>query len=210
MAYLYPVSTQVVTISGTSGAGKKSLVKKVAELLGDAAMLHFDDYQPVATYPTDIAGWVEQGRSLDEWKIPQLLDDLKALRSGRAVILPDGREVLPASYIVLEEPSGRVRAGLRELIDFSIFVDIPLDIALARKVTQYLAQCAQEPVAVQLRAAVQTGQEYYAKYVQHREYYLTVIEQARKDCDLVLDGTRPLEFLAQDVVNSVHAFPRHE
>jgi hypothetical protein len=33
--------------------------------------------------------WLEAGRDLDAWQIPQLLDDLKALREGKAISLPD-------------------------------------------------------------------------------------------------------------------------
>jgi uridine kinase len=33
----------VIAISGASGVGKTTLAHKVADLLGDAAVLHFDD-----------------------------------------------------------------------------------------------------------------------------------------------------------------------
>src|SRR5262245_62134529 len=41
----------VIVIGGTSGAGKSSLVRRTAELLGDAVTLHFDDYKSVSVYP---------------------------------------------------------------------------------------------------------------------------------------------------------------
>ena len=112
----------------------------MVELLGDAVALHFDDYQSVATYPTDLTAWVEQGRDLNQWQIPQLLADLQALRASRTVRLPGSlTEVQPAQYIVLEEPSGRVRQGLREVVDFVVFVEIPFDIALARKLVENIS-----------------------------------------------------------------------
>jgi uridine kinase len=84
----------------------------VTELLGDAVALHFDDYKSVAKYPKhpeEMPQWIEKGRDLDAWEIPQLLDDLKALRSGQAISLPaDKGELGPASVIVLEEPSARL------------------------------------------------------------------------------------------------------
>ena len=52
----------VIAISGTAGAGKTALVRSVADVLDDAVALHFDDYKPVAKYPTDMAKWVKEGK----------------------------------------------------------------------------------------------------------------------------------------------------
>lgn len=198
----------VIAISGVSGAGKTALVSKVADFLGDAVVLHFDDYRSVAKYPeypSDMPKWIEKGKDLDAWEIPQLLDDLKALREGKTISLPDKREVKPARFIVLEEPSGRERIGLRELIDFVVLLDLPLEIALARKVVQDLGRCLTDIPSDKLAEAVQRGIDYYSHYPLAREYYLTCVERVSQDCDLVLDGTRPAEELAHKVVAAVTA-----
>jgi uridine kinase len=199
----------VIAISGAAGAGKTTLVRKVADLLGDAARLHFDDYQSVAQYPqfpTDFPRWIEEGKDLDAWKIPQLLDDLKLLRAGKTIVLPAKQdEVRPARFIVLEEPSGRERAGLRGLIDFVVLLDLPLEIGLARKVVEYFSYCLAETPPAELTEAVQKGVEYFSVYSLAREYYLTLIERVRRDCDLILDGTRPTEELAQEIVTIIQS-----
>jgi hypothetical protein len=198
----------VIAIGGAAGAGKTTLVKKVAGLLGDAAALHFDDYQTVAVYPhfpAEMRRWVAAGKDMDAWHIPQFLADLKALRRGQAITLPANQgEVKPARYIVLEEPSGRARAGLRELIDFVALLDLPLEIALARKVVEYFDYCLKELPAAELAPAVRKGIDYFSHYPLAREYYLTIVERVKQDCDLVLDGTRPIDELAQEVVAAVN------
>lgn len=199
------MSSFVIVISGAAGAGKTTLVRKVADLLDDAAVLHFDDYKSVANYPklSEMSQWIAEGNDLDAWEMPQLLDDLKALRAGKAVSLPDKSEVKPAKFIVLEEPSGRERKGLRELIDFVVLLDIPLELALARKVVEELSACLVNVPPDQLAQAIQNGIYYFSHYPLARAYYLTCIERVRQDCDLVLDGTRPTDELAQEIVDII-------
>jgi uridine kinase len=198
-------SAFVIAISGASGVGKTTLAQKVADMLGDAVVLRFDDYQPVATWPADLAKWAEEGKQLDAWEIPQLLDDLKALRNRQAISLPAGQgEVKPAKFVVLEEPSGRVRAGLREVVDFVVLVEVPLEIALARKVVEYLSFCLKELPPEKLPEAMQGLIKYYSQYALHREYYLTLIERVRQDCQLVLDGTQTIDELASEVLDALN------
>ena len=183
---------------------------RFADALGDAVTLHFDDYQSVAQYPADmtnpagLANWVKAGKDLDAWKIPQLLDDLKALRNGQAISLPANRGVIePARFMVLEEPSGRARAGLQDLLDMVVLLDLPLDIALARKVVDYIRYCRKELSGDDLTKAMQRFVEGYEYYPLIRAYYLAVIEGARGDCDLIVDGTRPTAELTEEIVVAV-------
>lgn len=204
------LSSFVIAISGTPGAGKTTLVRRVAYALSDAVAIHFDDYKSIAQYPADminptgLANWVKEGKDLDAWKIPQLLDDLNALRSGKAISLPANQgEIEPAKFIVLEEPSGRARAGLQELIDMVVLIDLPLEIALARQVQDYISYCLKELSADDIRKALQRFLDGHEHYPLVREYYLAVVEAARRDCDLILDGTRPTEELTQEIVVAV-------
>jgi len=203
----------VVAIAGVSGAGKTTLVRRVAELLGDAAALHFDDYRPVANYPhypAEMPQWIEAGRDLDAWEIPQLLDDLKALRGGQAITLPDHKdEVRPARFIVLEEPAGRERTGMGDVIDFVVWLDLPLEIALARKVVEAFDYWLHHIPPAELAQAVQRGVDYFSPYPLARAYYLTLIERVKPNCDLILDGTRATDALAQEIVAAVETNARN-
>lgn len=199
----------VIAISGAAGAGKTTLVRRVAELLDDAVALHFDDYKSVAKYPKypeEMPQWIKAGRDLNAWEIPQLLDDLKALRNGQTISLPaDKGKIGPARVMVLEEPSGRERAGLRELVDFVVLLDIPLDIALARKVVEELHYSLEVVPSDKLATSVQHVINYFSQYPLAREYYLTVAERVRQDCDLILDGIRPTDELAREIVTVIES-----
>jgi uridine kinase len=128
----------VIAISGASGTGKSTLVKALVQTLGDAVPLYFDDYNPhsVATshYPLDLVKWVADGADPNAWETPQLALDLRSLRRGEPIKLPGkGGVLLPKRVLVLEDPFGRERTGMKDVIDFVIAIDAPLEIALARR-----------------------------------------------------------------------------
>src|SRR5581483_7957212 len=197
----------VIAINGASGAGKSTLVKALAQELGDTVSVYFDDYDPrnVASskYPADITQWVNDGANPDEWETPQLVEDLQTLRQGNSVTNPKTKEVLqPAAFIVLEEPFGREREAIKDLIDFVVAIDVPLEIALARRLLEipempYFSEHPEESLPAITR--------YLRSYLYHssRELYIAVNQQVRKNCDLVVDGMRPTDVLATEIAEKV-------
>jgi uridine kinase len=194
---------RAIVISGTSGAGKTSLVRKTAELMGDASCLHFDDYSCVSVYPTDLAAWMAAGADPDEWRTPQFAADLRALREGRAISLPKGKGVVqPQPYIMVEEPFGRSRREIAPSIDYVVYLDLPLDVAMLRKIrreTESYIGVFDEPSLSHWLT------DFCARYLEGplRETYLAANEKARAGADLVLDALRPLDELAEEIVRRV-------
>src|SRR5262245_57435169 len=129
----------VIAIAGASGAGKTTLVKKVAALLREAVTFYFDDY---SEYPPDVDRWLQEGADLKMWETPRLTEDLRRLKFGTPLVLSEParfhREAIsetkpkgilePARFIVIEEPFGRERPGMDTLIDFVVGLDTPLDV----------------------------------------------------------------------------------
>jgi uridine kinase len=186
----------VIAISGPSGAGKSTLVAKVTALLGKATALYSDSYERNGKWHPDSRQWVEQGCDPNQWvSIPQLVEDVQALRQGRAITLPESRQVIePAAYLVLEEPWGRERDELRPWIDFVVHVDIPLDIALCRKLLREAVDpsLARDPLA------------FLKDYLTYRlgEVYRRQ-QQAGAHADLVVDGLRSSDDLAREIVSVI-------
>jgi uridine kinase len=197
----------VIAINGASGSGKSTLVKALVQELGDAVSMFFDDYDPrivpSSKYPTDITQWINDGANPNEWETPQLIDDLQLLRQGDIVTNPKTKEVLqPSSFIVLEEPFGRERVGMRDLIDFVVAIDVPLEIALARRLLEipeipYFVEHPEESLPAILR--------YLHSYLYHssRDLYITVNQQVSKNCDLIVDGTKSIDVLATEIAEQV-------
>ena len=131
------------------------------------------------------------------------VEDLRLLSHGMPVTPPDSkREIEPARIIVMEEPFGRTREGMDELVDFVACIDVPLEIPLARRILRELDGVIQKETSEEY---VKQLRDYLNWYVNGsgRDLYFRVNEKAKETCDLVVDGTRPMNEMAQEVVQSV-------
>jgi hypothetical protein len=89
----------------------------------------FDDYCPHLEGYSSVEDWLRSGANLSYWRTNGLRDDLISFRNS--VPLDDNNW----SMGLLEEPFGLTRPELADLIDFCVFIDVPLEIALLRKIT---------------------------------------------------------------------------
>lgn len=213
-------SSYVIAISGPSGSGKTSLVKAVAEGLGDSAMLFFDDFP--SDFPPGAEQWAtEPDADFSRVSSPEFAEALAALGNGRSIVLPDlsdsvgrdrSREVSAARYTVIEEPYGRLRPETARSIDFVVFISTPLNVALARRLSRQIdwherwahAAADADERAERLQAGISALTSYLEPYAAWEHVVLG--EEARQlsqSSDLTVDGLRSVEDLASAVVAAV-------
>jgi uridine kinase len=193
----------VVAVSGISGVGKTSLIERTAERLGNAARLHFDHYTSLGNDIGDIAAWLAAGVDPNVVVTPRFAADLDRLRRRESVQPPDNPGLVgPADFVVLEEPFGRSRDAMAPMIDLAVHIEIPHDIAMARRLLRTVRRREQmgddgliADLEEQLCAFLAGG----------REIYQALDLKARTGADLVLNGLRPVDALADDVVAAIAA-----
>lgn len=191
----------VTAVSGVSGAGKSSVVERAVELLGNATRLHFDDYRSVSTYPPDLKEWLAQGADLDRWKTPGLARDLRKLRSGESIHLPEDRGIVePAEFILLEEPFGKLRREMAESIDLAAHLDVPADVLLARRLLRRLEEEGGSSGDGLLDGLRRDLHEYLTE---GRELGALGGLVAGEAADLVLDGTKTVDEIAETLVTEI-------
>jgi len=196
----------VVAFSGTSGAGKSTLMRQISDARGDCTILQFDDYIELGTEAGDIQGWIDAGAPVDAIETPRLPIDLDSLIAQQPVTPPRRDvEIFPAPLILLEEPFGRARSSLAHYIDHAIHLELPHDLALARRSLRTIQRVSElpDPDSEHVETLNDLQAQFEAYLGPGRVAYQLAEEQARLVSDLVLDARRPLADLAEEALLSI-------
>ena len=194
--------TYVIAIAGYSGAGKSTLIENLVLRLGHANELSLDSYRSTSVYP-EAARWIEDGADPNAFKMPRLRRGCLRTQEWQIHNHPEsGVEIQPRPYLLLEEHFGRGRDAIRELIDFVVYLDTPLEVAYIRKLarkTDFLPWEDDPPVFIE---HLRENMEWYQRV--GRRFYLAVGESVRKDCELLVNGLLPNEEIADQVMEALH------
>ncbi len=197
--------SRVIAVAAPPGGGKTTLVRALAECLPDADCLFFDAYQHITERaPEDIERWMREGADFNAFALPRLEADLAALRRGEVVEPPDGGgPVGGRRHLLFEMPFGRAHAATAPAIDFLVWIDLPPDMALARKIHAFVHELDDAPADEQ-RAFTGWLDGYLSSYLSFVSDALAV--QRRRiaaDADLVLDGRDEPRRMARAVVDAL-------
>jgi len=192
-----PTFPYVIAISGYTGAGKSTVIDHLLSLFGDAVALRIDDYGEDAIFPPTTK-WITNGANPNEFITPLFTKNIRLLKEGKPAIKPkDKSKIHPAKYILVEEPFGKSRTAMKPLIDFHVQMEIPPEIALARRVLRNIERLEKDSNSEGLR-------EFLNWYLNAgRQFFVLTYELAARDKDLTVDGLQPLEKNAQIIFNAV-------
>ena len=125
----------VIALSGFGGAGKSTLANSLAELLGDAVVIHLDDFI-IDRLSKRSADWngINWSRLVSEVLKP-IADGASAIEYGvydwKSNSLSGKKSLVLPKYVILEG-IGLIRENLRDFFAVTIWIDIPLETASAR------------------------------------------------------------------------------
>jgi len=178
----------VITINAVSGGGKTSLANLIHESLPASALFYFDDFSATNVIPEDLYEWSRRGANPLEIDCP-----------GMGMAVEQAIQNGTFQYIVLDCPLGREHPRFSKLIDLAIFIDTPLDIAMARRILR--DHTSASTIAPETR--LKQLQSEMIHYLEKARYpYLEAYKQ-KETSDLILDGWRPLEELRDQVLAKI-------
>lgn len=206
-----PSKPCVIAVSGSVGSGKTALVERLAGLLGDPPVLIFDHYERYAEWPQDLDQWIRAGADPNQVRVPRLKEDLLSLLEGTPITHPlDDKVVNPSEYILIEEPSGRERQEIAEYIDLVVYVDVPQDVCAIRVVQRALGMAgadfertiegeSREDLTRRLKAVA----FWLAHYMRMRSAYIGVSSAVKQKADIVVNGMKSVDEIAQTVLDAM-------
>lgn len=178
-----PVEVLVFGICGGSGAGKTTVTSRLVQRLGDrdVSVLAFDAYY------RDLSHLPFADRRRRNFDHPDALDSalflqhLDDLRQGRDVAVPvydfsthtfSGRceRVAAAPLLLVEGILLMAFPEVAERLDFSVFLDVPHDVRLERRIRRDVAERGRPPdhVSRQFAATVAPMHDAYVQPHRHR------------------------------------------
>lgn len=175
----------LITISGFSGSGKTTLTDALAKHLKGVLVLKFDELDSLMVWSGNYPDWLAQGADYEAFKLDRM----------RAHV----DQVIKKSHarcVIFDYPNGRLHSAFRDVIDLAVYVDTPLDIAMARRLLLDLPSdpsAAQDSIKEELQAYLAVG----------RNAYLEMDRQVKPRCDLLVDGTGPIDELVLVILREI-------
>ena len=182
----------VISVAALSGGGKTTIVGALTKRLNNSAVIYFDDYGDAVDIDRDINGWSADGNDYNEWHTEPIAADIKRLLNE------------PYDYIILEYPFGYLNHCVGKYIDVSVFIDTPLDIALARRIMRDYTDRSKESnfglADVDEVSLIAIDKELRFYMAHSRPTYVRAIETQRPAADLVVDGTKSPEEIVEMII----------
>jgi len=174
--------TLVIAIAAVSGGGKTFITTELKQRLSHSKALYFDDYD--FDGPEDICKWVEKGSDYNAWNLTPLAKDIEKTINHKSE---------KTEYLLLDYPFAKQHNLMNKYIDYTIFVDTPLDIALSRRILRDFKD--QSPIDIQNELI---------DYLTHqRVAYLDMLKRIKPNSDFIIDGALDKDILLNKILEKL-------
>lgn len=167
---------KIIAIAAVTAGGKTTIVNELKKQIPNTKALYFDDYSFEGEVD-DFYEWTKQGADYNVWNLTPLVEDVINIKNS------------DCEYLLLDYPFAYCHEALRKYIDCAIFIDTPLDIAMARRVLRDMKSATGEEIRQEM--------DMYLKYA--RVAYIQMLKDVLPSSDYVIDGTKELDEKADEI-----------
>lgn len=142
---------KIIGITGGSGSGKSTIVRKISEVCTDFVFIPQDNYYRSASFMSNENITAFNFDHPDAFDMELLYEHLKTLKQGEPIQMPQydfvhhRREderipVFPKSLVIIEGLMVLYDSRIRDLLDLKLYVDTPDDIRFIRRLRRDIAE----------------------------------------------------------------------
>ena len=161
---------KIISIAAVTAGGKTTIVNELKKQIPSTKSLHFDEYSFEGEVD-DFYTWTKQGADYNVWNLHPLIKDILEIKKNS-----------DCEYLLLDYPFAYCHKALSQNIDCAIFIDTPLDIAMARRILRDMGNATGDEI--------RQNMELYLKYA--RIAYIQMIKDVLPSSDYIIDGTKEL------------------
>ena len=177
---------KIIAIGAVTAGGKTTVVNAIKARLPRTASLHFDDYS-FDGEPDDFTKWVSKGAEFyNVW-------DLSPLKADVERIIGSGE----CDYLLLDYPFAYQNTMMKDYLNCCIFIDTPLDIALARRVLRDMKAASADDIRNEMNTYLNSA----------RICYLQMLTDILPTSDHVIDGSKELETIVNEAIEIILSTP---
>ncbi|MHA7749410.1 MULTISPECIES: nucleoside/nucleotide kinase family protein [Paenibacillus] len=175
------VKPYVISIAAVSGGGKTTVTNHFLGKLNNSKALYFDEYV-FKDCPEDICDWVSRGANYNEWNLSPLIKDIQEYLKNESL-----------EYILLDYPFAYLNDAISGYIDLTVFIDTPLDIAMARRILRDQS----ENLVYDLNSDLNNY------LVRGRDAYLEMQKNVKPNSDIEINGLLPVDLIVDQLIKEL-------
>ena len=177
---------KIIGITGGSGSGKSTVVKRIKERYPNAVLIEMDNYYKSATFVNNSNITAYNFDHPDAFDMDLMMQNLASLKEDKSCMMPqydfvhhtrkeEFVKVEPSSIIVIDGLMVFYDERVRKLLDLKLYVDTPADIRFIRRLKRDVAERGR---------TVESVIEQYTNVVRPGHY--NFIEPSKAYADLII------------------------
>ena len=180
------MNVKLIGITGGSGSGKSTVVRKISEAHPDSICIAQDNYYKSASFVNNHNILAFNFDHPDAFDMDLMVENLKDLKAGKAIDMPqydfvkhqrkpETKHIEPKTIISVDGLMVLYDKRIRDLLDLKLFVDTPSDIRFVRRLQRDIKERGR---------TVESVVEQYINVV--RPGHFNFIEPCKEYADLII------------------------